>query len=67
MGQITIIATNYSEFRNKLKHYLDEVEENNETLIVKRNSGSGSVVISLKEYNSIMETMHLLGSRKNAS
>lgn len=62
-----MIAANYSEFRNKLKDYLDEVEDNNETLIVKRKSGSGSVVISLQEYNSIMETMHLLGSRKNAS
>ena len=61
-----MLAANYSEFRTNLKNYLDEVEENDETLIVKRKSGSGTVVISLDEYNSIMETMHLLKSKKNA-
>jgi antitoxin YefM len=61
-----MIAANYTEFRNGLKKYLDEVEMNNETLIIKRATGKGTVVISLEEYNSIMETMHLLGSKKNA-
>ena len=61
-----MIAANFSEFRNELKKYLDSVEDNNETLIIKRKSGKGTVVISLDEYNSIMETMHLLSSRKNA-
>ncbi|MDH5603065.1 MAG: type II toxin-antitoxin system Phd/YefM family antitoxin [Cyclobacteriaceae bacterium] len=61
-----MIVANFSEFRNELKMYLDSVEDNNETLIIKRKSGKGTVVISLDEYNSIMETMHLLSSRKNA-
>lgn len=61
-----MIAANYSEFRMGLKKYLDSVEENNETLIIKRNSGKGTVVISLDEYNSLMETLHLLSSKKNA-
>ncbi len=61
-----MIAANFSEFRTKLKMYLDNVEDNNETLIIKRKTGKGTVVISLDEYNSIMETMHLLSSRKNA-
>ena len=43
------------------------MEENNETLIIKRNSGKGTVLISLTEYNSLMETVHLLGSKKNAA
>ncbi len=59
-------AANYTEFRNGLKSYLDCVEENNETLIIKRGSGKGAVLISLEEYNSIMETLHLLSSKKNA-
>lgn len=59
-------AANYSEFRKDLKEYLDSVEENNETLIIKRSAGRGAVLISLDEYNSIMETLHLLSSRKNA-
>jgi antitoxin YefM len=61
-----MIAANYTEFRNKLKNYLDNVEFNNETLIIKRGSGKGTVLISLDEYNSIMETLHLLSSKKNA-
>lgn len=61
-----MIAANYSEFRKELKGYLDSVELNNETLIIKRGSGKGAVVISLEEYNSIMETLHLLSSKKNA-
>lgn len=61
-----MIAANFSEFRTNLKNYLDEVEDNNETLIVKRKTGKGTVMISLDEYNSIMETVHLLSSKANA-
>lgn len=61
-----MIAANYTEFRTGLKDFLDKVEENNETLIIKRGIGKGAVLISLNEYNSIIETMHLLGSKKNA-
>jgi len=61
-----MIAANYTEFRTGLKNYLDNVENNNETLIIKRGSGKGTVLISLDEYNSIMETLHLLSTKKNA-
>jgi antitoxin YefM len=61
-----MIAANYSEFRTDLKKYLDSVEDNNETLIIKRKSGKGTVMISLDEYNSLMETLHILSSKKNA-
>jgi antitoxin YefM len=61
-----MIAANYTEFRTGLKNYLDTVEFNHETLIIKRGSGKGTVLISLEEYNAIMETMHLLRSKKNA-
>jgi antitoxin YefM len=59
-------AANYSEFRKDLKEYLDCVEDNNEILIIKRGTGKGAVLISLDEYNSIIETLHLLSSKKNA-
>jgi antitoxin YefM len=61
-----MIAANYTEFRTGLKNFLDNVEFNNETLIIKRGAGKGTVLISLDEYNSIMETLHLLSSKKNA-
>ena len=59
-------AANFTEFRTKLKQFLDDVEKNNETLIIKRGPGNGAVMISLDEYNSILETMHLLSSKANA-
>jgi antitoxin YefM len=61
-----MIAANYTEFRTALKDYLDSVENDKETLIIKRKSGKGAVLISLEEYNSIMETLHLLSSKVNA-
>jgi len=61
-----MIAANFSEFRAELKRFLDSVEDDNETLIIKRKTGKGTVMISLEEYNSIMETLHLLSSKKNA-
>ena len=61
-----MIAANYTEFRTHLKKYLDEVEQNQEMLIVKRGTGNGTVMLSLDEYNAIMETVHLLSSKANA-
>ena len=61
-----MLAANYSEFRGDLKKFLDNVELNNETLIIKRGKGKGTVIISLDEYNSLMETVHLLSSKANA-
>ena len=61
-----MLAANYSEFRTDLKKFLDNVEFNNETLVIKRGKGKGTVMISLDEYNSLMETVHLLSSKANA-
>jgi antitoxin YefM len=59
-------AANFTEFRTNLKQFLDDVEDHNEILIIKRGAGKGAVLISLAEYNSLMETFHLLGSKANA-
>lgn len=61
-----MIAANFTEFRTRLKKFLDTIEENNETLIIKRGTGKGTVMISLDEYNSLMEAVHLLSSKANA-
>lgn len=60
------MAANFTEFRTNLKKFLDNVVNNNETLIIKRGTGKGAVMMSLDEYNSIMETLHLLNSKANA-
>ena len=56
---------NISEFRKDIKSYFDRVAKNFETLIINRGKDSGIVVMSLKEYNSLMATNHELSSRAN--
>lgn len=59
-----MITVDFTDFSSNPENYLDKVEKNNEILFVKKATGKGAVIISLAEYNSIMETLHLLRSRK---
>ena len=61
------MITTYSDFRLSLKSYLDKVFSNNSPLFVTRTKGENVVVLSQSDYESIMETFHLLKSPKNAS
>ena len=56
---------NYTEFRKDLKSSLDKVSNDEEVIVVSRGKDKNVVVISLNEYNSLKETMYLLGSEKN--
>lgn len=60
------MITTYSDFRQKLKMYLDEVFKNNRPLFVTRTKGENIVVMSESDYESLMETFYLLKSPKNA-
>ncbi len=60
-----MIAT-YSDFRLKLKGYLDKVFQSNTPLHVTRTRGENIVVMSEADYESLMETFYLLKSPKNA-
>lgn len=60
------MITTYSDFRQKLKGYLDEVFKSNSPLFVTRTKGENIVVLSESDYESIMETFYLLKSPKNA-
>lgn len=60
-----MLITSVSKFRKDIKSYLDKVSKNFETLIINYGKGSGIVVMSLEEYNSLMATNHELSSRKN--
>lgn len=53
-------TTNYTDLRNNLKKFLDAVVEDNEPLIVSRPGAESVVVISLEDYNAIMETDFVL-------
>ena len=58
-------VVNYTQFRTNLKATLDSVAEDQETVIVSRGEKLDTVVISLKEYNAIHETLHLMSTKNN--
>jgi len=61
------MITTYSDFRLKLKTYLDDVFKTKSPLFVTRTKGENVVVMSQSDYDSIMETFYLLKSPKNAA
>lgn len=56
----------YSEARANLKDVMDRVVEDRTEVIVTRQKAEAVVMVSLAEWNSIMETTHLLSSPNNA-
>ncbi len=58
-------AVNYSELRQNLKANLDAVTDNSELLVVHRSKGKSIVMMTLDEYNSLLETEHLTRSKNN--
>ena len=57
---------NFSEARNNLKSVLDQVIDDADYTVITCRDSEDAVVMSLKTFNSFIETFHLLKSPANA-
>jgi antitoxin YefM len=58
---------NFSDARNRLKSVLDQVVDDADYTIISRRDADDAVVMSLDQFNGLMETVHLLRSPANAA
>ena len=60
-------AKTYSEARHDLKNVMDQACSNHEPILITRRKGESVVLLSLEDYESIMESEYLLSSPANAA
>jgi antitoxin YefM len=59
-------AITYTNLRQNLKSYMDKVFHDHDSLIITRKNNENVVLMSLDDYNSLMETTYLLSGKTNA-
>lgn len=60
-------AVSYSEARQGLKNIMDEACSNHEPILITRRKSESVVLLSLEDYESILESEYLLSSPANAT
>jgi antitoxin YefM len=58
-------AITYTDLRQNLKTYMDKVIEDNDSIIITRKNRENVILISVDEYNSLLETNYLLSTESN--
>lgn len=60
-------VVNFSDARNHLKSVIDQVVNDEDFTIITRRDAEDAVVMSLNQFNGLMETVHLLNSPANVA
>jgi len=60
-------AVTYSEARHGLKSFMDTACSNHEPILITRRKNESVVLLSLEDYESLMESEYLLSSPANAA
>ncbi len=55
-----MITATYTDLRSNLKGYLDRVVNDSDNVIVNRGKGSAVVIMSMEEYESMVETAYIM-------
>lgn len=60
-----MLAVNYTTIRENLKTYCDKVVDDSETVIITRKDNKNVVLMSLDEYNNLVENAFIISNKKN--
>jgi antitoxin YefM len=55
-----------AEARRRLARLMDQAEANREPIVISRHGKQAAVMLSLVDYNNLMEMVHLVRSPRNA-
>jgi len=58
-------AITYTDLKQNLQTYMDKVWKDNEPVIIARKNNENVVLLSVNEYNSLLETNYLLSNEAN--
>lgn len=65
MKERLMLAVNYTNLRENMKHYMDLVTDDYETMIVTRKDNKNVVMISEESYNNLIENVYVMGNKAN--
>jgi antitoxin YefM len=61
-----MIHVTYTDLRQKLAHYMNRATGDRDAILVTRQGAEPVVMLAQSEYESMLETMHLMSSPANA-
>lgn len=60
-----MLAVNYTNLRDNMKSYMDQITDDYETMIVTRKNNKNVVMMSEEAYNNLMENVYVMGNKAN--